>query len=208
MNNSIIRVLLILPFRHETRHEAVGDGRTNPNLCEHIVGVLIGGFQIYVQIVERGNEHVDDADGPEIALGVALPVLARIEEGEHTEQQHRQGETCQVEGVVGQRRCEENVAQQHRCAHRDRTPVVELLGGDTGRVEEVHPYHHQTGDIEHIEHQFGPCLAQSEIKYAIEHHTHRQHSCHGGNHDVENLCVFLESCLHKLLVFLCALLYV
>jgi len=36
-------------------------------------------FQVDVHVVERGYQHVDDADGPQIALGVALPVLPRIE---------------------------------------------------------------------------------------------------------------------------------
>ena len=66
-------------FRHEARHEAVGDGGTDADLREHVVGVLAGGLQVDVQVVERGNDHVDDADEPQVALGIALPVLARVE---------------------------------------------------------------------------------------------------------------------------------
>ena len=114
----------------EAGHEAVGDGGTDPDLGEHIVGKLIGGLQIDVEVVKGGNEHIDDADEPEVALGVTLPVLARIEEGERAEQQHRQRETGQMDGVIGEGRRKEDVAQQHRYTHGDGTPVIELLGGD------------------------------------------------------------------------------
>ena len=114
----------------EAGHEAVGDGGTDPDLGEHIVGVLVGGLQIDVEGVKGGNEHIDDADEPEVALGVTLPVLARIEEGERAEQQHRQRETGQMDGVIGEGRRKEDVAQQHRYTHGDGTPVIELLGGD------------------------------------------------------------------------------
>ena len=83
-----------------------------------------------VEVVKGGNEHIDDADEPEVALGVTLPVLARIEEGERAEQQHRQRETGQMDGVIGEGRRKEDVAQQHRYTHGDGTPVIELLGGD------------------------------------------------------------------------------
>ena len=107
-----------------------------------------------------------------------------------------------MERIIGQWWRKQNVAQQHRHAHRDGAPVVELLGGDASGVEEVHPDHHQTGDIEQIEHQFGPRFLQSVIKYAIEHHAHREHTSHGGNHDIKNLSILLESCLH-FIEFLC-----
>ena len=72
---------LVIHFRHEAGHETIGDGRTNPDLREHISGVFVGRLQIDVQVIERGNEHVNDADGPQVALGVALPVLTCIEIG-------------------------------------------------------------------------------------------------------------------------------
>ena len=50
-------------------------------------------------MVERGYESIDDEDEPQVALGVALPVLSRIEIGEHAEQQHRQGEADQMQGI-------------------------------------------------------------------------------------------------------------
>ena len=49
-----------------------------------------------------------------------------------------------------QGRREEDVAQQHRHAHTDGTPVVELLDGDAV-VEKVHSNHRQTGEIEDVE---------------------------------------------------------
>ena len=76
------------PFRHEAGHEAVGDGRANPYLRQHVVGVFAERLDVDVVVVERGYEHVDDADGPQVALGVAFPVPACIEEGERAEQQH------------------------------------------------------------------------------------------------------------------------
>ena len=35
----------------------------------------------------------------------------------------------------------------------------------------------------------------------IEHYAHRDHGGHGGDNDVENLGVFLESCLHISILF-------
>ena len=81
-SRDLLSFLFLFRFRHEAGHEAVGDGGADPDFREHICGVLIGGFQVDVQVVERGNDHVDDADGPQVALGVALPVLASIEVGE------------------------------------------------------------------------------------------------------------------------------
>ena len=69
-------------------HEAVGDGGTYPDFRQHIVGIFAEGLQIDVVVVERGYQHVDDADGPQVSLGIALPVLSGIEEGERAEQQH------------------------------------------------------------------------------------------------------------------------
>ena len=85
----LFRILLcVITFRYKTGHEAVGDGGAYPNFREHIVSVLADGLQIDVPVVERGNDYVDDADGPQVTLGVALPVLTGIEEGERAEQQH------------------------------------------------------------------------------------------------------------------------
>ena len=114
-----------------------------------------------------------------------------------TQQQNRQDETHEVQAKIGQWRREENIAQQHRDAHRDRTPVVETKGVET--VEEIHPYHDQTGNVEHIEHQFGPGISQSEIQNGVKHNANRQCAAHSGYHNVENLSIFLESCLHTLL---------
>ena len=104
-----------------------------------------------------------------------------------------------MEPVEGQWRREEDVAQQHGDAHQDGTPVVELVGGDV-EIEEIHPYHRQTSQIDDVENQLGPCVAQPELKDAIEHHAHGEHSCYGRDADVEYLSIFLESCLHKPIV--------
>ena len=187
-------------LRHEAGHQAVGDGGANPYFYEQIVGVLVDGFQIDVHIVERGYEYVDDADGPQVALGVALPVLAGIEERKHAEQQHREREARQVEREIGQWRREEDVAQQHRHAHRHGAPVVKLLSGEAPRVEEIHPYHRQAGDVEQVEHQFGPHLGQTEVEDGIEHHPDGERTADGSDDDVENLGSFLESCFHLILI--------
>jgi len=193
---SVLSPLFLLHFRHKAGYEAVGDGGTYPDLREHIVGKFVDRLQIDGDIIKCGNEDVYNADDPQVALGVALPVLAGIEEGEHAEQQHRERETRQVKRIESQGRREEDVAQQHRHTHRYGAPVVELLGGDAV-VEEIHPDHHQTGDVEQVENQFGPCLGQPEMKHAIEHHDHRQYSRHGSDDDVENLGILFESCLHN-----------
>ena len=153
-------------------------------------------------MVEHGNDKVDDKDHPEVALGVTLPVLSRVEIGERAEQQYREREAQQVEPVEGQWRREEDIAQQHRDAHQDGAPVVELVGGDEAGVEEVHPDHRQTGQIDDVENQLGPCVAQPELKDAIDHDAHREHASHSGNADVENLSILFESCLHKSIVLL------
>ena len=135
-------MLLFLCFslRHEAGHEAVGDGGTDPYLRQHVVGVLAERFQVDVVVVERGYQHVDDADGPQVALGVLLPVLPRIEEGERAEQQHRQREAGQVEAVIRQRRRKQDVAQQHRHAHRH------------------HARHGGNPDVEHLSILLESCL--------------------------------------------------
>ena len=79
-------VLLLRRLRHEAGHETVGDGGAYPDFGKQIVGVFVDGLQIDVVVVEHGYEHVDDTDDPEVALGVALPVLAGIEERERAEQ--------------------------------------------------------------------------------------------------------------------------
>ena len=94
-------IIVSFCFRYETGHEAVGDGGTNPDFRQQIVGVFVDGLQIDVVVVECGNDHVNHADSPQVALGVALPVLPRIEEGEHAEQQHRECEADQMQGVIG-----------------------------------------------------------------------------------------------------------
>ena len=77
--------LLLRRLGHKAGHETVGDGGAYPDLCEHIVGILVDGLQIDVPVVERGNDYVDDTDSPQVALGIALPVLAGIEVSEHAE---------------------------------------------------------------------------------------------------------------------------
>jgi len=86
-----------LSFRHETRHQPIRDGGSNPDFSEHIVRIFSERLNVDVVVVEGSNDHVDDADHPQVALGVALPVLTRIEEGERAKQQHREGETRQME---------------------------------------------------------------------------------------------------------------
>lgn len=85
-----------------------------------------------------------------------------------------------LDPVDGQRGCKEDVAKQYRGTHAHGTPVVELHGGDLV-FEEVHAHHHQTGDVEHVEHQLGPCFAQSQARHAIEHRSHGENSGYGGD---------------------------
>ena len=87
----------LVSFRNETGHQTVGDGGTYPDFRQHIVGVIAEGLHVDVVVIECGNEHIDDADDPQVALGVALPVLASIEIGERTEQKYREDETHQME---------------------------------------------------------------------------------------------------------------
>ena len=101
MRNSFILFTCFLRFRDETGYKAVGDGGTYPDFGQQVFGVFVAGLQVDVDVIEGGDDHVDDADGPQVALGVALPVLAGVEEGEHAEQQHRQREAGQMQGVVG-----------------------------------------------------------------------------------------------------------
>ena len=93
-----------------------------------------------------------------VALGVCLPVFAGIEVCEHKKEQHRKREAYQADRVVFKRRRKKDVAQQHGNADAYRAPVIETLAVKTS--EEVHHYHHDTRDIEQVEHQFGPCLAE------------------------------------------------
>ena len=177
---------------NETGHEPVGDGGSYPDLREHIVGVFVARLQHDVDIVEEGDEAVDDKDHPEVALGVGLPFLTRVEKGEHEDEDDGERGASQMEGVISQRRRKEDVAQQNRYSHAHRRPVVELLRGDA-QVEEVHPHHHQTGDVEQIKNKLWPGVAQAEVEYAIEHDAHRQNGSHGGNADVEHFCILAES---------------
>ena len=141
-------------FGYEAGHEAVGNGGTDPYLNQQILGVFVDRLEIDVVVVQGSNDHVDDADGPQVALGIALPVFACIEEGEHAQQQYRQREARKMQGIIGQWRRKQDVAQQHRDAHRHRTSVVEPMSIEP--IEEVHANHYQTGDVEQVEHQFGP----------------------------------------------------
>ena len=138
---------MICLLGNETGHEPVGDGGSYPYFGEHIVGEFFARLQHDVDIVEQGDEAVDDEDHPEVALGVGLPFLTRIEEGEHEDEDDGKRGASQMEGVIHQRRRKEDVAQQDRDAHTHRRPVVELLRGDA-YIEEIHPHHHQTGDVE------------------------------------------------------------
>jgi len=200
LGDLLIWVSIFFRPRHEAGHEPVADGGAYPYLGEHIVGVLVEGLVIHdVEMVERGYESIDDEDEPQVALGVALPVLSRIEIGERAEQQHRQGEAGQMQGIGCQGRREEDVAQQHRYAQRDGAPVVELTGGDAV-VEEIHPDHRQTGNVERIEYQFRPGLFETEVIDGIKHLGHRECSADSRNHDVEHLGVLLESSIHCKLI--------
>ena len=97
-------------FGYKTSHQSIGNGRTYPDLGEQIVGVFVDGLQIDGDVVEYGNERIDDENHPEVAFGVALPFLACIEEGERAEQQHREGKTQQMECVESQGWRKENIA--------------------------------------------------------------------------------------------------
>ena len=72
-------------FSDETRHKTIGDGGAYPYLGEQIVGVLVDRLLVDVVVVECSYEHIDDADGPQVVLGIAAPVLACIEVCEHAE---------------------------------------------------------------------------------------------------------------------------
>ena len=76
-------IFSLLCFGYEAGNEAVGDGGTDPSLNQQILGVFVDRLEIDVVVVQGGDDHVDDTDSPQVALGVALPVFACIEEGEH-----------------------------------------------------------------------------------------------------------------------------
>ena len=78
--------LLFCLLGNETGHQPVGDGGSYPYFGEHIVGEFVARLQHDVDIVEQGDEAVDDEDHPEVALGVGLPFLTRVEKGEHEEE--------------------------------------------------------------------------------------------------------------------------
>ena len=63
-------------------------------------------------------------------------------------------------------------------------------------IEEIHHYHCQTGQIENVEDQFGPRLAQSEVSHAIEHDANRHDAAKGRDGYIKNLCILLKSALH------------
>lgn len=79
---------MICLLGHETGHQSVGNSGPYPNLGEHIVGVFVARLQHDVDIVEQGDEAIDDEDHPEVALGVALPILTRVEKGEHEDEHY------------------------------------------------------------------------------------------------------------------------
>lgn len=108
---------MICLLGNETGHQPVGDGGSYPYLGEHIVGEFFARLQHDVDIVEQGDEAVDDEDHPEVALGVGLPFLTCIEKGEHEEEQDGERGASQMEGVIHQRRRKEDVAQQDRDTH-------------------------------------------------------------------------------------------
>ena len=80
---------VVYGFRNETRHKPVSDGRTYPNFGKEIFGVFIRRLKDNVDVIEYGNEHVDDENQIQVPLGVALPVFAGIEKSEHEKQQNR-----------------------------------------------------------------------------------------------------------------------
>lgn len=81
--SEVLGILLLFHLRHETGHETIGDGGTNPYFSKHVVGIIANGLQVDIPVVECGYEYVNDADEPQVALGIVLPVLARIEIGAH-----------------------------------------------------------------------------------------------------------------------------
>ena len=183
-------------LRRKAGHEAITDGGADPYLGKGVVGVLVNRLKVHdIEMIEHGYERIDGEDNPQVLLGITLPFAAGIEVGQRTEQQHRQREARRAHGEVRQRRWEEDVAQQHRHAHRDGTPVVELAGGDADVVE-IHPDHDQADDVKNIKHQFGSGLAEPEMINPIKHHSYRECAANGGDHNVSNLGILLESCLH------------
>lgn len=100
-----------------------------------------------------------------------------------------------MQGVIGQRRREEDIAQQHRHAHRYGRPVIELVSIDAV-VEEIHPDHHQTGDVEHIEYKLGPGITQSKMINGVKHHSYGERATNRSNDYIENLSSFIESYIH------------
>ena len=101
--------------------------------------------------------------------------------------------TCRV--LFGQRRREENVAQQDGHAHAYRAPVVELIGGHT--VEKEQPDHGQTGHVEYVEDDFLTSLLHSEFVNSIEHRTYRQDACDDGDTNVNDFGFFLNLSIIK-----------
>jgi len=94
-------------------------------------------------------------------------------------------------------RPEKDISQKHRDAQTYGTEVVELLRCD-GAVKEIHPHHHQAGDVEQVEHQFGPGILQAEMPYAEKHDPYGEDSGHGGDPHIEDFTFFLESDSHVL----------
>jgi hypothetical protein len=96
--------------------------------------------------------------------------------------------------VRSQRWRKENVAQQHRHTYAHRAPVVEPLGAEA--IEEVHPHHDNTGDVEHVEDNLLTGLIHAIEIYSIKHDTYREHSRHGSQDNIKYICLLFESGFH------------
>jgi hypothetical protein len=178
--------------QHEAGYQSIGDGGAYPDFGKEIFGVFVGRLKNYGNVIEYGNDHVDDINHPQPELGIGFPFLAGIEKSNHEEQRHREDEAPKVERIKGQLRRKEDVAKQYRDAHTQGTPIVELIGFES--VEEKHPHHHYTSNVEQVEDEFGPSLFQSEMEDAINHGAHREHDGQGSNHDINGFGSLFESC--------------
>jgi hypothetical protein len=105
---------LFFRFLNITGHQAIGDGGTNPDFHHDITGELVGGLQDDIDVIQQGNEHVHHKDGPQVSLGIALPVLAGIELSEQDEQHHSKDQAGLLDGIIGRMRRENDIPQQNR----------------------------------------------------------------------------------------------
>ena len=150
-------------------------------------------------MIQSGNDHVNNKKHPQAAFGIALPVFAGKEVGEHEEQRHRESKANQMNWVILQRRREKNISQEHCDAYANRAHIVETMTVET--IEEKQRHHYETCDVAKVKHQFGSCLAESEMTDPIEHDGHRQYRGNCRNPYVYQLRFLFKSCFHDILLF-------